>query len=213
MATIGEWEKHTRGIGSKLLQKYGYKKVTHHLVTTNSQGMGLGKESQGIPSPVGITRNVMQKPVGLGHHERYTHIHASCVTIKRTQEKNEKPPKEVKKVDTVFDFMNSALSYKETQVNRVFFFNNIKKKPTKNINNMSDKNMYNMINKTQNGAQKLKQKIRKYEEELKRNTVYWHIRRCTYFKAMKEQITKKINIAKTQLESLETSEKQIETRL
>jgi tuftelin-interacting protein 11 len=49
---FGEFEKHTRGIGSKLLRKMGY------------DGQGLGKRRQGILSPIVATPWVKHEGLG-----------------------------------------------------------------------------------------------------------------------------------------------------
>jgi hypothetical protein len=49
---LGEFEKHTRGIGSKLLRKMGY------------DGQGLGKRRQGILSPIVATPRAKHEGLG-----------------------------------------------------------------------------------------------------------------------------------------------------
>jgi len=58
---IGNWEQFTKGIGMKLLEKYGY-----------IRGKGIGKRSEGIPVPIGMDLKVVSKPFGLGHKRRYS---------------------------------------------------------------------------------------------------------------------------------------------
>ncbi|KAK7107599.1 tuftelin-interacting protein 11-like [Littorina saxatilis] len=56
---FGNWEKHTRGIGAKLLEKMGYK-----------PGAGLGKALQGITTPVEAVKRKGRATIGAYGSER-----------------------------------------------------------------------------------------------------------------------------------------------
>jgi hypothetical protein len=56
---IAIWEQHTKGIGSKLLAKYGYKK-----------GQGVGRSKIGITEPISLDEQTGNSKAGLGHTKR-----------------------------------------------------------------------------------------------------------------------------------------------
>lgn len=58
-AGLGGWERHTKGIGSRLLEKMGYK-----------PGQGLGKNNEGIVNPVKLQANKSRSMLGFETDER-----------------------------------------------------------------------------------------------------------------------------------------------
>ena len=56
---LGDWEKHTTGIGSKLLKKMGFQ-----------EGKGLGKDLQGISTPVEAVKRKGKGAIGFYGNER-----------------------------------------------------------------------------------------------------------------------------------------------
>ncbi|TPX37452.1 hypothetical protein SmJEL517_g00583 [Synchytrium microbalum] len=98
--SLGEWEQHTKGIGSKLLAKMGYR-----------AGMGLGRDNQGIVTPIEADIRVSKR--GLGAEE-----------IQKTKKKRKRKKKDVgnnnvgaskikrnrKSATAIFDFLNRKLN-------------------------------------------------------------------------------------------------------
>lgn len=93
---LGEWEKHTRGIGSKLMSKMGYE-----------FGKGLGKNSEGRLEPVEITvlpeGNIsLDKAMELKDKNFFKNK-------KKMQKKAKKIEVPEKEEVSVFDFINNKL--------------------------------------------------------------------------------------------------------
>jgi tuftelin-interacting protein 11 len=63
LENIGDFEKHTKGIGSKILRKMGY------------DGQGLGKRSQGIISPIVATQRAKHEGLGFDGISGKSHDH------------------------------------------------------------------------------------------------------------------------------------------
>ena len=72
---VGSFEKHTMGIGSKLMFKMGY-----------HEGKGLGKHAQGMVDPISVVER--PKNVGLGYEqfngEDSKSLNACDANLKRT---------------------------------------------------------------------------------------------------------------------------------
>jgi hypothetical protein len=100
---IGSWEQWEKGIGSKLLIKYGY-----------LFGQGLGKNQNGINVPLSRAKQQM-KQFGLGHCGN--EIEEKKVLKKEENEekkkrKREEEEKNSEKKTNVFEFMNNTLNKK-----------------------------------------------------------------------------------------------------
>jgi len=72
---VGFFEKHTRGVGFKLMIKMGY------------EGKGLGKHSQGMIEPLSVVEQ--PKDVGLGYEHSNGEVFITCIqecdaNLKRT---------------------------------------------------------------------------------------------------------------------------------
>jgi len=105
---FGEWEKHTKGIGSLLMKKMGYE-----------EGKGLGLDGEGIVNPIEI---VIQPP-GKGLDFEADEIEE--LAIKRQQEQEKRRLNKLKKIQRkrklnsmesidsdVFDFLNVSINKK-----------------------------------------------------------------------------------------------------
>ena len=71
---VGSFEKHTRGIGSKLMLKMGY------------EGKGLGKNAQGMIDPILVEER--PKKFGLGYDQYYGEKSIAMKAFETTSKRN-----------------------------------------------------------------------------------------------------------------------------
>jgi len=109
---LGSWEKHTKGIGSKLMTKMGY-----------IMGAGLGKNGEGRINPVETT--VLPKGKSLDHCMNFKNtIRYQDTRRQRNQQKQLKDSikrsynKSLEKSPDVFTFLNNKLNFKNTNQNK-----------------------------------------------------------------------------------------------
>ncbi|CAG9765565.1 unnamed protein product [Ceutorhynchus assimilis] len=87
---LGNWEKHTKGIGAKLLLQMGYE-----------PGRGLGKDLQGISAPVEAHLRKGRGAIGAYGPEKPASIPKVPVLKKEAPDSNNKGPSKWKKADLI----------------------------------------------------------------------------------------------------------------
>eukprot|EP01103_Thecamoeba_quadrilineata_P001303 TRINITY_DN11152_c0_g1_i1.p1 TRINITY_DN11152_c0_g1~~TRINITY_DN11152_c0_g1_i1.p1 ORF type:complete len:335 (-),score=84.21 TRINITY_DN11152_c0_g1_i1:50-1054(-) len=189
---IGDWEKYTNGIGSKLMVQMGY-----------VRGEGLGKDHRGVPIPIGLEMIGSEKH-GLGFTKK-----------KKKRKKKKKINLPNKKSNTssfqphlersslastnIFDILNSSLNSRaSTQAEDL----TSSKQKRGNQNEVDSKTLLN----NQERSYLLTKKIEKLEAALKRNS------------QQRDQITasaikRKIESVKEELAFLDSTRSQLQKQL
>ncbi|VVC37070.1 G-patch domain,Zinc finger, CCCH-type [Cinara cedri] len=186
--SLGSWEKHTKGIGSKLMAKMGY-----------IMGAGLGKNGEGRIIPVEAT--VLPKGKSLDHCMSIKNTvqiqnarkkHKQQMQLERSMKKSyekalEKPP-------DVFTFLNSNLNIKSTNENK----NTIDEKKLKS-STKHDLNVRSL----------------KIEEDIKRQQIQiqelnYKLNQSMVGSVQRNVVNQKLNEANIHLTNLRTEEKSIQ---
>ena len=108
---LGDWEKHTKGIGSKLMAKMGYR-FGHGLGKLGKEGRLEPIEAFALPEGSISLDKVME----LKEREKMKKLKKNLKTKKKSK-KNENQFEENKEEVNLFDFINNTLSKKSKNSN------------------------------------------------------------------------------------------------
>lgn len=186
--SLGSWEKHTKGIGSKLMAKMGY-----------IMGAGLGKNGEGRINPVEAT--VLPKGKSLDH----------CMSIKDTEQIQDARKKRKQQLRIERCMKKSYENSLEKPPDVFTFLNN--KLNIKNIN--QDKNMIDEKKLKSSTKHDLNVRSLKIEEDIKRQLINiqelnYTLNRSTSGSVQHNMVNQKLIEANNYLSHLKAEEKSIQ---
>lgn len=187
---LGEWERHTTGIGSKLLAKMGY-----------IVGHGLGKEGQGRVEPVEIVILPSGKSLDVCAELREAKKVKVVDGIEKVKKRKRKKKKKVPLVDEdkkpmdMFEFLNTQIFPSDTSKKKMLEL----KKDSSNSPAANSKNLNVKLLKTQEEMKAVQRRKKSLQESLQR-----HQKRKE--KQLVEQVKEKIRGVDSQLEDLHRQE-------
>lgn len=208
LQALGEWETHTKGIGSKLMAKMGY--IT---------GQGLGKNGQGKAEPVPIQLlpqgksldKIMELKELAGEQDLFDVMKRLEKKKKQQEKKEAKKSQKPKEKINVFDFINKKLGGKKGNIkdlilrhhthhsNNQLSHRNISEKE---LHSRSDRNLNVQLFKTQEEMKNVEKKINHLKKSLLRHT--------NRDKKMADHTKKEIQAMEEYLQRLKTSEETIQ---
>lgn len=154
IVVLGEWERHTKGIGSKLMAKMGY-----------VSGSGLGKLSEGRVEPV----EAIVLPEGRISLDKVMELKNKKLLKKQRSKKNknvgknnEENKEEKQEEMSVFEFINETLISKKSQ-------NSVSKSEPSPISKLSSKGLNIKMLELHDQIKNSEKNITKLKESLNRN--------------------------------------------
>ncbi|KAL4218838.1 hypothetical protein ACF0H5_021426 [Mactra antiquata] len=205
LGDLGQWEAHTKGIGSKLLTKMGYK-----------PGQGLGRSGEGRIQPVPIQLlppgksldKIMALKERTGQRDMFDVMKKQEKTSKKHGEKLKQHCNKPTNKSDVFDFINKKLHGKKGKLSELIHnhedgreaghgrkHNTISEKELKT---KSDRNINIQLLKTSEEIKSVHTELYKLRESLSRNE--------NSDRNMASQVRKKIQSLEIYLEKLKSSE-------